>query len=64
MLLKFPEPSKVEEYLEPYVLGTMILPEDYLGKVMTLCQVYTIINVSLQLLLILVSIISKASLTS
>lgn len=35
---EFPEPSKVEEYLEPYVLGTMILPQDYLGKVMTLCQ--------------------------
>ena len=38
--LKFPESSKVEEYLEPFVLGTIILPHSYLGKVMALCQVY------------------------
>ncbi|XP_028400376.1 translation factor Guf1, mitochondrial-like [Dendronephthya gigantea] len=35
---EFPESSKVEEYLEPFVLGTIIMPQDYLGKVMTLCQ--------------------------
>ncbi|KAK3728987.1 hypothetical protein QZH41_019414, partial [Actinostola sp. cb2023] len=35
---QLPGPSKVEEYCEPYVIGTIIFPQKYIGKVMTLCQ--------------------------
>uniref|UniRef100_A0A667GJC2 GTP binding elongation factor GUF1 n=1 Tax=Lynx canadensis TaxID=61383 RepID=A0A667GJC2_LYNCA len=35
---QFPEKSKVSEYLEPVVLGTIITPDEYTGKVMMLCQ--------------------------
>ncbi|XP_042792414.1 translation factor GUF1, mitochondrial isoform X2 [Panthera leo] len=35
---QFPEKSKVTEYLEPVVLGTIITPDEYTGKVMMLCQ--------------------------
>ncbi|TTG17224.1 Translation factor GUF1, mitochondrial [Bagarius yarrelli] len=36
---QFPEKSCVEEYQEPMVLGTIISPDDYTGKIMNLCQV-------------------------
>ncbi|XP_049486405.1 translation factor GUF1, mitochondrial isoform X1 [Panthera uncia] len=35
---QFPEKSKVTEYLEPVVLGTIITPDEYTGKIMMLCQ--------------------------
>nr|XP_020031618.1 translation factor GUF1, mitochondrial isoform X3 [Castor canadensis] len=35
---QFPEKSKVTEYLEPVVLGTIITPDEYTGKIMGLCQ--------------------------
>ncbi|KAM9086638.1 translation factor GUF1, mitochondrial isoform 2-T2 [Megaptera novaeangliae] len=35
---QFPDKSKVTEYLEPIVLGTIITPDEYTGKIMMLCQ--------------------------
>ncbi|XP_045690620.1 translation factor GUF1, mitochondrial isoform X2 [Phyllostomus hastatus] len=35
---EFPDKSKVSEYLEPVVLGTIITPDEYTGKIMMLCQ--------------------------
>ncbi|XP_021118054.1 translation factor GUF1, mitochondrial isoform X4 [Heterocephalus glaber] len=35
---QFPDKSKVAEYLEPLVLGTIITPDEYTGKIMVLCQ--------------------------
>ncbi|KAM5337824.1 translation factor GUF1, mitochondrial isoform 2-T2 [Glossophaga mutica] len=35
---QFPDKSKVSEYLEPVVLGTIITPDEYTGKIMMLCQ--------------------------
>lgn len=35
---QFPDKSKVMEYLEPMVTGTIITPDDFTGKIMTLCQ--------------------------
>ncbi|KAG8453632.1 hypothetical protein GDO86_000316 [Hymenochirus boettgeri] len=34
----FPEKYQVLEYLEPMVLGTVISPDEYLSKIMALCQ--------------------------
>lgn len=34
---QFPDRSVVSEYLEPMVLGTIIAPDDFTGKIMTLC---------------------------
>uniref|UniRef100_A0A8C4RP45 GTP binding elongation factor GUF1 n=1 Tax=Erpetoichthys calabaricus TaxID=27687 RepID=A0A8C4RP45_ERPCA len=34
---QFPESSQVSEYLEPIILGTIITPDNYIGKIMTLC---------------------------
>ena len=34
----FPDYSKAECYYEPMVIGTLIFPEIYLGKIMTLCE--------------------------
>ncbi|XP_076143628.1 translation factor Guf1, mitochondrial [Alosa pseudoharengus] len=34
---QFPDRSMVSEYLEPMVLGTIIAPDDFTGKIMTLC---------------------------
>lgn len=42
-ILQLPDPSKVEEYREPYVLGTLVFPEEYMGKMITLCQVYLLL---------------------
>ncbi|OBS83447.1 hypothetical protein A6R68_22563 [Neotoma lepida] len=39
---QFPDKSKVTEYLEPVVLGTVVTPTEYTGKVMALCQVETV----------------------
>lgn len=35
---KFPPPETIEEIQEPYVLATIIVPAEYLGGVMELCQ--------------------------
>ncbi|KAM8938674.1 translation factor GUF1, mitochondrial [Pelodytes ibericus] len=35
---EFPEKSCVSEYLEPMVLGTIISPDDHIGKIIALCQ--------------------------
>uniref|UniRef100_A0AAQ5XHK3 Tr-type G domain-containing protein n=1 Tax=Amphiprion ocellaris TaxID=80972 RepID=A0AAQ5XHK3_AMPOC len=34
---QFPERSVVSEYLEPMVLGTILAPDSYTGKIMSLC---------------------------
>ncbi len=33
-----PPPNKIEEMFEPFILGTLLLPAEYLGAVMSLCQ--------------------------
>ncbi|KAJ9593292.1 hypothetical protein L9F63_015167 [Diploptera punctata] len=33
----FPDPTIVEEFLEPMVMGTIITPDSYLGPIMSLC---------------------------
>lgn len=33
----FPEKSAVEEYYEPFVLGTIITPSEYVGPIISLC---------------------------
>ncbi|XP_053109611.1 translation factor GUF1, mitochondrial isoform X2 [Hemicordylus capensis] len=35
---EFPDKATVVEYLEPTVLGTIITPDEYIGKIITLCQ--------------------------
>jgi GTP-binding protein LepA len=35
---KLPSPSQIAEIEEPYILGKIIVPADYIGAVMTLCQ--------------------------
>lgn len=32
-----PEPSHVEEYFEPFILGTIITPTEYVGQIISLC---------------------------
>lgn len=34
---QFPDRTVVSEYLEPMVLGTIIAPDDYISKIMSLC---------------------------
>lgn len=36
---QFPDKLSVSEYLEPTVLGTIVTPHEYIGKIITLCQV-------------------------
>lgn len=35
---KFPESPDVQEYQEPVVSATLIVPEEYLGKILQLCM--------------------------
>jgi GTP-binding protein LepA len=35
---KLPDPSKLEEIREPIITATILVPEEYLGNVMTLCN--------------------------
>ncbi|XP_066173155.1 translation factor GUF1, mitochondrial isoform X3 [Sylvia atricapilla] len=35
---QFPDKLSVSEYLEPIVLGTIVTPPEYIGKIITLCQ--------------------------
>ena len=36
---QFPEVHHVQEFYEPVVVGTLVTPDDYLGKLLQLCQV-------------------------
>jgi len=42
---EFPNPdmeyNKIEAFYEPLVLATITLPDEYLGKVIELCEVHT-----------------------
>src|SRR5204862_5664919 len=35
---RMPDPSKTEEIREPIIIATMLLPQDYVGPVITLCN--------------------------
>ncbi|XP_065489426.1 translation factor GUF1, mitochondrial isoform X2 [Caloenas nicobarica] len=35
---QFPDKLSVSEYLEPTVLGTIVTPHEYIGKIISLCQ--------------------------
>jgi GTP-binding protein LepA len=35
---RMPDPSKMEEIREPIIIATMLLPQDYVGPVITLCN--------------------------
>ncbi|KIX85720.1 GTP-binding protein LepA [candidate division TM6 bacterium JCVI TM6SC1] len=35
---EFPEPSQIEEILEPIITATIIVPKNYLGNIITLCE--------------------------
>ena len=35
---KLPEPSRIKEFREPLILATILVPETYVGAVMTLCS--------------------------
>jgi GTP-binding protein LepA len=35
---RMPDPSKIEEIREPIIVATMLVPQDYVGAVMTLCN--------------------------
>lgn len=41
---QFPDKSVVSEYLEPMVLGTILAPDTYTGKIMSLCLVRRAFN--------------------
>jgi len=36
--LELPDPSRVQLYMEPYVLGTIVFPEECMGKMLSLCE--------------------------
>lgn len=36
---QFPDKAVVSEYLEPVVLGTILTPDSYTGKIMSMCLV-------------------------
>ena len=35
---ELPSPNKIDTIFEPFILGSLFMPTDYLGPVMTLCQ--------------------------
>ena len=37
--LKLPDPSLVKLYMEPFVVGTIVFPDECMGKMLTLCEV-------------------------
>ncbi|PZP39685.1 MAG: elongation factor 4 [Pseudomonas fluorescens] len=43
-----PDPSQIDEMLEPYIKSTILVPEEYLGSVITLCQEKRGIQLGLQ----------------
>lgn len=36
--LELPDPSLVKFYMEPFVMGTIVFPEECMGKMLTLCE--------------------------
>ncbi len=45
---RLPDPSKIEEIREPIITATMILPQDYVGPVITLCNQKRGVQVDMQ----------------
>ncbi len=45
---RLPDPSKVEEIREPIITATMLLPQDYVGPVITLCNQKRGVQVDMQ----------------
>ncbi len=45
---RMPDPSKIEEIREPIITATMLLPQDYVGPVMTLCNQKRGVQVDMQ----------------
>ncbi len=45
---RLPDPSKVEEIREPVITATMLLPQDYVGPVITLCNQKRGVQVDMQ----------------
>src|SRR5436190_15896985 len=44
---KLPDPSKIEEIREPVIRATIIMPQEYVGPVMTLCELKRGVQVNL-----------------
>ena len=42
LLFQLPDPSQVQLYMEPYVLGTIVFPEECMGKMLSLCEVRSV----------------------
>ncbi|MDE2622595.1 MAG: translation elongation factor 4, partial [Betaproteobacteria bacterium] len=45
---RLPDPSKIEEIREPIITATMLLPQDYVGPVITLCNQKRGVQVDMQ----------------
>ena len=45
---RMPDPSKIEEIREPIITATMLLPQDYVGAVITLCNQKRGVQVDMQ----------------
>jgi GTP-binding protein LepA len=45
---KLPDPSKIEEIREPIIRATIIMPQEYVGPVMTLCEQKRGVQVNMQ----------------
>ena len=45
---RMPDPSKIEEIREPIITATMLLPQDYVGPVITLCNQKRGVQVDMQ----------------
>lgn len=45
---KLPDPSKIEEIREPIIRATIIMPQEYVGPVMTLCELKRGTQVNMQ----------------
>ncbi len=46
----FPDPSVIKEVMEPYIKGSILVPEKFVGAVMQLCQNYRAAEVSIDVL--------------
>ena len=47
---KLPDPSKINTIFEPIITATILVPQDYVGSVMTLCNQKRGIQVNMQYL--------------
>jgi GTP-binding protein LepA len=45
---KLPDPSKIEEIREPIIRATIIMPQEYVGPVITLCELKRGVQVNMQ----------------